>query len=201
MLLLPCADDLILRGFVFEGSDFDRSVLRVTAFVLPLYLPTDTVHMTFGFRLGGPANFWTFADVDEDVAMDSIREYARDEGMPFLKRAGTPGGFADWLTEHKADSRNLDVHEALAYSLVLDGRPGEALRSLEKARNGIAEAEAKRRDLGLDPTRTKARSERVQAVEQALATSPTQAADLLRQWAGESAARLGLERAAQGDSR
>jgi hypothetical protein len=192
LILTRRPEDLILRGFVFEGSDFDRSVLRVTAFLLPLYVPTDNVHMTFGNRLGGPANFWTFAGVDEDVAMESIREHVRDEGMKFLDRARTPGGFADWLSRKSADSANPNVHEAIAYSLVLDGRTDEAHRSLAQARRRIAEAGAEARSLDLDPTGSRPRADRIDAVERALAASPRQAIDLLREWAEQTAARIGV---------
>ena len=122
--------------------------------------------------------------------MESIGEYTRNEGMPFLERAGTPGGFADWLIEHKAASRNLDVIEALAYSLVLDGRSDEAVRWLGMARTGIGDAEEEARKLDLDTTRQSERAGRIDAVPKVLRASPDEAVELLRKWSVETASRL-----------
>lgn len=38
----------LLCGCYFEDSSFDKSSFTVHAFVLPLYVPTDQLHLTFG---------------------------------------------------------------------------------------------------------------------------------------------------------
>ena len=63
----------LLRGCVVESSSFDSNRFTVEAFVQPLYVPQESVVLTFGKRLGGGSGRrWSFDPSAETAIMADV---------------------------------------------------------------------------------------------------------------------------------
>jgi hypothetical protein len=76
----------LLRGFYFDASAFNKSSL-VNVFVQPLYIPSSTIRMTLGKRLGR----WHW----QTEGAETILEAMRDAGTRFLGALPTPASLHD----------------------------------------------------------------------------------------------------------
>jgi hypothetical protein len=133
--------DYLLHAVSFGTSSFTSSRIYVSALIQPLYGPDDDLYLTYGFRLGN--NFW---DVDEDKpdpTFAKIAQTARRDALPFFDQVPDLDRFAEVVPKWaEATPRKIMQHhtlddpavaEDLAYTAILRGNKGEAIRLLEHA--------------------------------------------------------------------
>lgn len=130
MFMIPL--EHTLRGFHFDGSSFDKKSLYVDAFFMPLCVPTEHVHFTFGRRVrdkGGDR--WNADDLHFEAALES----AMQEEVPFLARLRTAKDVASALEPltrpNDAGYVNPHCYEALAYTLVQAGETTAAANVID----------------------------------------------------------------------
>ena len=115
----------ILRGFHFDGSSFDKKGFYVNAFFMPLYVPSQHLHLTFGRRLrdeGGDR--WN----TEQPGFEATLEVAMQKEVPFLAHLNTALNVANALSP---PGSNPHTHEALAYSFAKAGETRAALDAID----------------------------------------------------------------------
>jgi hypothetical protein len=182
-------DDLVLNGFLLDLSGLERGAFYLTAFAQPLYIPHDYLFLTYGKRLERSKR-WKINDENETEVVSRVLETVRSEGCPFLEVINSVKKLAE-IAEAKPGTKenpfqwhpdDPNVIEARAYSWAL----------VDDARNA-------RRDL-LYLTRMyvpkydweKELQGRAATVFRATEESMEIAQALLRDWAKQSAASIGL---------
>jgi hypothetical protein len=89
----------IAECLLYESSDFSRERFYLQAFALPLFIPTNHLYFTYGFRVGN--GYWEAVDAN---LLEEVRR-----ALPKLERLATLEGLrtasADW-------HRNLDPYHA-----------------------------------------------------------------------------------------
>ena len=179
----------LLRGFVFESSEFDPTAFFVNVFVQPLYVPAESYVLDFGDRLGGGAKRWRPTAGQEGKVMGDVLGEIRRKGLPFLDQIRTPADLA-LVASTKAQKapNNPRILEVEAYSLVLAGRYRDARTVLERIEQLARDLlRANLRAVWLEEVGTRAR-----LLRETLARSPDEAIALLDQWRLETLTRLGL---------
>jgi len=168
----------VLRGFYLEDSS-TRDAAYVWAFVQPLYIPSKTVTLTLGQRLGGQARTWK-AHLED---LEALKEFAIHQGLPFLRQIGSSARLADspWLAQ-KASEHAI---QARAYALGASERWQEAIPLLQSLISSLEAATGWRLDM-------KRRAQQLASLGQA---APCEAKQLLETWANETAKNLGIESA------
>lgn len=121
-MLVAAPIERILRGLYLEDSS-DPHRIYLWAFVQPLFVPSSSVVLNLGQRLGGTSRTWTAADV-EGAASEVL-----NEGMEFFGPISSPAALACWsFLDARPDEY---AREARAYALVACGqnlRGSQALR-------------------------------------------------------------------------
>ncbi len=103
--------DKTLSGFYFEPSAFNEKSFYVTQFFLPLCVPVERLHLTFGHRVGS-AKRWHMDGLD----VAELAAYM-DRGTNALAELRTPKDVAKSLRSFAGQS-NPHIQEALAYVLL-----------------------------------------------------------------------------------
>ena len=120
-MLLVTPIGRVLRGIFIEDSS-DPHRVYLWAFVQPLFLPSTTVVLSLGQRLGGAAHTWAVADVEG--AASALME----GGIQFFGPITSPAALAGWsLLEDRSDEY---ARETKAYALVAAGRYREGSQAL-----------------------------------------------------------------------
>jgi hypothetical protein len=132
--------DEFLRGLSFDTSAFASGRIFVTAFVQPLFVPSDSLFYTFGFRLGD--DFWDVNEQDPEPVFAAIADATRLDALPFFEQLADVDGFCElvpeWATAEPKKLKSLQslddpvVTEALGYAELLRGRKDEGVRLLER---------------------------------------------------------------------
>lgn len=121
-----------VKGFCCDPSGFDRTEFTVWAFVVPLYVPTETLHLTFGFRLADERGCGIWWNISDPEVREKLLAKIREQGLPYLMPINTPRDFIIALERRGMyDSYNPHVREAIAYSYILDGDARAADDALE----------------------------------------------------------------------
>jgi hypothetical protein len=176
----------LLHFFYFDASGFDKNVFYIEMGVLPLYVPVDNVHFTYGSRLGGS---WDITEAETpEAVMKRVVAYIQHQGLPYLSFVPDPAAFAEDL-ELLTDLSPEDplYTEPVAYSLILSGRfddATEVVRDLHASEKTESDPHW--------PDVTAARVKRLERVLAALEQDPQEAVDVLRMWRLESLANLKL---------
>ncbi len=111
----------ILRGFYIEDSS-DPQRAYLWAFVQPLFLPSTTVVLSLGQRLGGGSRTWAVANVE------SAASAVLDEGFQFFGQISSPTALARWsFLEARTDEH---ARETRAYALVASGQYQDGTQAL-----------------------------------------------------------------------
>jgi hypothetical protein len=130
-------DDLVLSGFLLDLSGLERGAFYLTAFAQPLYIPHDYLFLTYGKRLERSKR-WKINDQNETEVASRVLEAVQSEGCPFLEVVNSVKKLAE-LAEAKPGTRknpfqwhpdDPNVIEARAYSWALVGNEGNAKRDL-----------------------------------------------------------------------
>ncbi len=136
LALIP-GDEWLLRALALESSDFSPTKFSLTAFVLPLYVPTRYLYFTFGDRLGrmsGEGEKWWDA-LDPEWELDVVL-HVRREAMPFFDRVGDPSALFAYIDSELEMQAQSDprIAEVSAYSLLLSKRWEEAQSEIANAK-------------------------------------------------------------------
>ncbi|MDP9176030.1 MAG: hypothetical protein M3O30_19515 [Planctomycetota bacterium] len=172
----------ILRGVYLAGSS-SPTVVYVEAFVMPLYVPTDTINFSLSKRLK-ESNGWERWSVD---AAES-RAFARDllaaidqDGMAWLARFASPKLVIKQLSE----SVNFHDKQVFAYSLAYIGNAEAAIKCLTEV------AEEAEEDVSVSPW-LKPIGERAKHLVELLHEGPEVAKAQLSKWVDETRKVLNL---------
>lgn len=170
----------VFSGFIFDSSGFSADSFNPSAFVQPLYVPSEHFTMTLGQRLLG---VWKFRSDDQGLA-DALLRSIKKEGLPLLDALGTPEKLAR-DAETLKNSSNHYVRQAAAYSLVWIGRDQDAVRRLDELLAILLEMSSSRK------WALAVRTE-VAGLREMLSKDPQGARALLNRWAEETRIKLGL---------
>ena len=172
-----------LRGFHVDGSSFDKQSFYVNAFFMPLYVPSEHLHLTFGRRLRGGGG-WSTATPGFELVLEAQLQ----KEVPFLDGLKTARDVANALKPF-AERSNPHSHEALAYTLVQAGEIRAAVSAIDTLLGSI---EAIKR---VNPQLTweLAIAARAQLVRNKLTEDLESATAQLAVWENETIRNLGLE--------
>jgi hypothetical protein len=181
IFMLPVGD--ILRGVFFFAS-VDANRFYLDEFFLPLFVPTDSVHGTYGKRIGNALN-WR---ADNPNLLEDMHKVIRNEAIPFLLNVSTLDGVLNYLKERIESGRprvNSHLLEALAYTFIKCGDYSFALEAL---------AEQKQRLEGNAIPWVAAQYARTKLIEEKLLQNPEVALQQLEVWKAETIRNLKLEK-------
>ena len=171
----------LLRGLYFESSvDADNFYLSV--FFLPLFVPNDSVHDTFGKRIGRDSN-WR---ANNPNLLTDLTVAIQNEAIPFLDSVSTLIEVLNYLRKNIDLGRprvNSHVLEAYAYTLVESGDYASALESLGELKERLAASTI--------PWVMEQRN-RAELVEGKILQNPEAALAQLEAWKAETIAKIGL---------
>jgi len=164
----------LLRGIYLEDTS-DPHRVYVWAFVQPLFVPSTTVVLSLGRRLGNGSRTWAVDDADAAAAA------ARDEGMPFFEPVDSAQalwslGFLDGRSDEYS-------REVRAYSLVASGQLYEGAQALRELARSLAGGTAWMIEM-------RKRAEQLATLAE---TNPTAADALLATWESETVSALRIE--------
>jgi len=180
----------LAQGLVSSGSSGDW--FDVYAWVMPLYVPTEYIHLNWTKQLVDHRGHRGFdlpsRDTADPIGADLAGAITR-QGLDHLDKVGDLQGFAQMLTDRQADVRAETgtrgaYAEELGYTLVLLGREREAAAQLATA--------SRRRKRAPDWVLESRR--RAALVAQLLANNRNLAVSQLDAWAQQSADHLGIHR-------
>lgn len=187
----------ILSGFLLDLSGMEKGAFYLTAFAQPLYVPHDYISLTFGKRLPEKKRLGFEQTLRRKLTSENrvpltekVLKSIRSEGLSFLRRLNSVNKIAA-VTEAKPGTaknpfgwqdKDPNVTEVRAYSWALLGDKTRATRDLLY----LTESYVPEYDWGKELQHRGAKV--LQAIEQG--TENAQA--LLRDWARQSTASLGL---------
>jgi hypothetical protein len=178
-MMVMCPVKHVLRGFCFEGSDFDKTSFYVYFFALPLCVPTKHLYFNFGDRLrsdGG--DNW---NVNDPNLLAKLGAAIRREAMPFLSRAESLLGFVE--IARSFSYANPHTPMAIAFTLARAGRINEAISVLDQLLPQLNLKVAWQSEI----------ADQAKALKAKLVANPSEAQQQLEAWEAESARNLGLE--------
>jgi hypothetical protein len=130
----------LLCGFYFDSSAFSRSAFYVNALVMPLCVPTNHLHFTFGHRVRRAAggDGWNAEMPDLAGALGIAMKSAV---ATFLPRVASLSGFVDYAGGRSSTLRNL---EGIGYALA---RQGGVTRAIEVFDRLLSHADLSQADM------------------------------------------------------
>lgn len=165
---------------VLDGSTWQPTCLYATACTIPLFVPTEIVHMTIGRRIrGSMGEQW---DSARPAAMQELHEMIASKWVPYLQGIRSANDIVCAIREFVGDSPNHNCREARALALVLAEQYACAERELADIESSVDASVEWQAEIG----------RRAGVVRMALRESPSRARDLLHQWERESALALGV---------
>lgn len=173
-LLIVSPVGRILRGFCIEDSSDTRRVY-VWAFVQPLFVPSATVVLSLGRRLGGGSRTWSSAEVE--AAASALRA----EGDAFFGAIASPQALASW--DLLGDRRDEHAREVRGFALVAAERYVDGARSLRAFARGLPAA---------GPAWMSEMGARAEVLAHAAETDGDAAQARLRAWEASTRAAIGV---------
>jgi len=173
-MLLATPIGRILRGFYIEDSS-DPQRIYLWAFVQALFLPSTTVVLSLGRRLGGGSRTWAVTDVE------SAASAVLDEGVQFFGQISSPDALTRWsLLEARTDEY---ARETRAYALVASGQYQEGSQALRAFAASLP---------ATGPSWMSERKNRAEDLARIAETDGEVAQQRLREWEFESRSALGV---------
>lgn len=146
-LLVYTPVDFLLRGYCFEGSNSTHDQFTVSAFVQPLYVPSDRIVLSYGKRLGiivgKPEKWWEIDPRNASNVMQDVLNVIQMQAEPILKLFTTPQSFIDNLSKLHDNEKDLYRNEAIAYSFVLERDLLQARKAFIRLMPGLDQMIAK----------------------------------------------------------
>ena len=130
------SNEWVVNALALESSDFSPTKFNLTAFVLPLYVPTRHLYFTFGDRLGAlsgrPEKWW---DASEPGWEQDVVSQIEEEALPFFDRVRDPHALAAYIASHLEKPMRSDprIAEVRGYSLILGNQWSEGNSELVSA--------------------------------------------------------------------
>jgi hypothetical protein len=183
-----CPVEHTLRGICFEGSRFDARAFYVWVFFMPLCVPAECVHFTFGRRLKRDES-----DDEWDANMPNLEATlisAIQEVVPFLVGLRTMKDVAEALRP-LTKRGNPHCHEAFACSLARAGETNAAIAALDDLLGFLKPTTAWEREIG----------SRTRLLRNKLANDPETAQSILAEWQAVSIRNLALDDYCKGELR
>ena len=120
----------ILRGLNFDRSGWSKTAFYVETFWLPLYVPTEHIHFTFGNRIRDSRGVdgW---DTVSPAMLDELSAAIRRNALPFFDTVKTLQGVVEVARAAVARSLNSHHHQALAYTLAKIGEVEDAVQVID----------------------------------------------------------------------
>jgi hypothetical protein len=168
-----------LRGIHFERSGFDAKGFYAGMFFMPLCVPAEHVHFTFGERIRNETGQWGSTDVPD---LEARLTSAIQEVVPFLAGLRTMKDVAEALRP-LTQRDNPHCHEAFACSLARAGETKAAIAALDHLLDILKPATAWEREIG----------SRARLLRNKLANDPEAAQRILGEWQAITIRNLGLE--------
>lgn len=191
LLLQPLGHTI--RGVYFAGSSDPRN-FYVEIFLMPLFIPSDTITFSIGWRLRhGGGEGWK-AEMPDLIA--ELSKGLKREAIPFLSRIQSPHDLANVAgTVHPTQgpilhppdpyiSDNHVVQEVIAFALSRAGDIVHAIPALDRFISCLKIPD-------FPPTR--ARIDRTLALKSLLLSDPAAAQQQLDAWEAETVRNVGLE--------
>jgi hypothetical protein len=176
----------LYRAFVFAGSSYSTTSFRVNAAIMPLYVPAEFYHVTFGERMKhGNNDTWEWSETEEQAVSERLKDAMVTQGMPRLGKIQSPLDFARTISSVKPQ-KTVNRTQAIAYSLIYAGVYDEGLQHLRElckeleSFNGSAPWDIEKRDRNKELCNT-------------LEQNPQQAKELLVEWEKQSIKNLKLD--------
>ncbi len=119
--------DRILRGIYLDSSRWNGSEFNVNLFFQPLYVPSENINLTNGFRLM-PYDKSKNWDVGDSILLKEAVERIATEGLDFLNKYKC---VEDVLMYPHIQPTPISVPQDFSYSLAASGRYLEAANYLE----------------------------------------------------------------------
>lgn len=182
-LLVRWDGDPIVRGFVFDRSRRNASMVRMEVFAQPLFVPAEGVGLSVAQELGE----FLFDEVASEVELlEGMRALAEHEGRAFLQRVSDCAALAQTVPAMPPDRMDDRLGDEIrAYCMVWLGRTAEARDVLDVLIHELRAFEVEYEFELLS---------RVRHVKQTLERSDDEARELLSTWAGGTVRALGLRR-------
>jgi hypothetical protein len=196
-LVYEIHEGLVLSGFTLDLSGMEKGAFYLTAFAQPLYVPHNYIFLTLGKRLPEKTRFRVkqtqrrkLTPENRVVLTEGVLKSIRSEGLSFLRRLNSVKKIATVTEARPGTAKNPfewrdndpNVTEVRAYSRALLGDETRAKRDLLYLTENYLPAY----DWGKELQKRGAKV--LQAMEQGMENAQA----LLRDWAKQSTASLGL---------
>jgi hypothetical protein len=176
MMILPPVEHT-LRAFYFERS-MDAKAFYLTWFFMPLCVPTEYVHFTFGNRIRSGWNA-------DEPNLESSLTSEMQKHVPLLHSLWTPKDIAEALRPKTEGPRtNPHSHENFAYMLIQAGEFEAAGDAIEKLLTLMGETYDWEQEM----------ASRAKLIGAKLLQNPEEAKGQLKLWESETVHNLGLEK-------
>src|SRR3954469_10361943 len=170
-----------LRGIAFEPSGFSREEFYVNIFFMPLCVPTEQVHFTFGYRINRKQG-WSVGEEDLEIHLRA----ALNKNVEFLTELQTVDDVARSLRPftqpNERGTVNPHCSEALAYMLLRSGQEKKGRKVIKTALTRINSSVLWQRDI----------AERLQTILSLLSSGLNDAQSQLVAWEANNISTLGL---------
>jgi len=173
----------ILRAIVFDTSQWTADQFYVHVIAQPLFVPTENLVLSLGWRLGGGCHSW---DRRSPNLLKDLANALQREAMPFLTRIKSPVDIAQTARIIGVKSPGEGgpyIQEAIAYGFAYEGDTAQAIRWLDAMEPSL--------DVHVGWQRETAR--RTQLLKHKLLADPLDARQQLETWENETVKHLGLE--------
>lgn len=132
----------LLKGFCFEASQYNDNGFYLWAFVQPLYVPLDSIVLTFGhrIRLSQTKEWWGIDPKSKKMAtvVKKLQAAIMQETKTFLDKVNSPDAFYHYYSNNK--QTNVRTYEAVIYSSFY-ARNQEAFKEAESFLNILKETQ------------------------------------------------------------
>jgi hypothetical protein len=178
MFSSPIGD--VLQGINFEGSGFDKTSFTVTAFLLPLCVPTNNLYFNFGIRIRRKekGDRW---NIEMPYLIEELGDAFSRQVTPFFSRSNSLSGFVKVAEGFPIG--NPHTPKAIAFALARAGHNEKAINILDQL---IAQLDFK-------VNWQKEIDAIARTLKSLLETNPSAAQRQLTVWETETAKNLGLD--------
>lgn len=122
-------DNFFIKGYLFYSKGDNETGLKVTCFVMPLYVKDDAISYTIGKELYFIQNegflkktkniWWNVRKENQPTTFQQINHMIDEQGEPVLKKFNSS---KDFYELHKGERKdNIRIYEEVAYSAILFG--------------------------------------------------------------------------------
>jgi len=122
-----------LGGVYLNPSAFDPARFSVMAFIVPLFMPTNTIYFNVGKEVQNKRGIW---DANDPRLMAELACAISEQALPFLEQISTPQGIAQTAAAIQKQGDPV-VQEAIARAYVLAGDAERAVRELGRLESMI----------------------------------------------------------------